>query len=308
MVQVGEDVGFGLLDERAGARRHRAHRVDGGPVRRPHGGGVRLAEDRLHRLGRHRPMALGGRQGADVALEVDGAALPAGARQALGDGAHEARVGVADDEADAREPALAQAAQEAEPARVGLGVDRRDAEHAAHAVGADADRGDDGRGPRAALPPALDVSGVEEQVRHLDSAQAARRQLADLGVERSAHGADLVLREPLYSHLAGDPLHLPRRHAVGPRLRDGHRPVGARVALDHSLGEVGPGPQLGYAQGDVADGGGQTAPPVAVARVRSVLAQHVRLRVHHLVHHRLEQGLGELPHVEKPVAVGWELL
>lgn len=70
-------------------------------------------------------MALGGQQGANVALEVDGAALPAGARQALGDRAHEARVGVADDEADAREPALAQAAREAEPAGVGLGVDRR---------------------------------------------------------------------------------------------------------------------------------------------------------------------------------------
>ena len=73
-------------------------------------------------------------------------------------------------------------------------------------------------------------------------------------------------------------------------------------------GEVGPGPQLGYAQGDVADGGGKAALAVAVARVRPVLAQHVRLRVHHLVHHRLEQGPGELPHVEEPVAVGWELL
>lgn len=66
-------------------------------------------------------MALGGQQGANVALEVDGAALPAGARQALGDRAHEARVGVADDEADTGEPALAQSSQEAEPAGVRLG-------------------------------------------------------------------------------------------------------------------------------------------------------------------------------------------
>lgn len=32
--------------------------------------------------------------------------------------------------------------------------------------------------------------------------ETARRELADLGVERPAHGADLVLREPLYAHLA----------------------------------------------------------------------------------------------------------
>lgn len=69
---------------------------------------------------------------------------------------------------------------------------------------------------------------------------------------------------------------------------------------------MGPGPQLGYAQGDVADGG-QATLAVAVARVRPVLAQHVRLRVHHLVHHRLEQGPGELPHVEEPVTVSREL-
>lgn len=83
MVQVGEDVCLGLLDERAGARRHRAHRVDGGPVRRPHGGGVGLAEDGLKGLAGHRPVAPRGQQGADVVLEVHDATLPAGARQAL---------------------------------------------------------------------------------------------------------------------------------------------------------------------------------------------------------------------------------
>lgn len=124
-VQVRERAGLRVLEQRPRGGGQGADRVDRRAVRRPHGGGVRLAEDRLHRLGRHRPMALGGQQGANVALEVDGAALPAGARQALGDRAHEARVGVADDEADAREPALAQAAREAEPAGVGLGVDRR---------------------------------------------------------------------------------------------------------------------------------------------------------------------------------------
>lgn len=175
-VEVGQGVGLGLLEERTRAG--------------------------LHRPGRHRPMALGGQQGANVALEVDDAALPAGGRQALGDRACEASVGVAGDEADAREPALAQAAQEAELAGVGLGVDRRDTEYAAHAVGADADRGG-GRGRLdAAAPPAPHIRRVEEQAGRLDSGQTARRELADLGVERPAHGAGLVLREPLYAHLA----------------------------------------------------------------------------------------------------------
>lgn len=34
--------------------------------------------------------------------------------------------------------------------------------------------------------------------------------------------------------------------------------------------------------------------------------EHVGLRVHHLVHNRLEKGPGELPHVEEPVAVSRE--
>lgn len=99
-------------------------------MRRSHGGGVGLAEDGLQGLVGHCPVAPRGQQGADVALEVHDAALPAGARQALGDGAHEP-----------------------EPARVGLGVDGRDAEHAAHPVGADADGGDDRRGLDPAVPP-----------------------------------------------------------------------------------------------------------------------------------------------------------
>lgn len=79
----------------------------------------------------------------------------------------------------------------------------------AHAGGSAADGGDDRRGLPAAAPPSLDVGGVQEQVRHRDFAQVAGRQLADLGVDRPAHSADLVLREPLYAHLPVDTLHLP---------------------------------------------------------------------------------------------------
>lgn len=96
------------LEHRVRGGRHGAHSVDGGVVRGPDGRGVGLAEDGLEGLGRHRPVAPRRQQGAHLALEVDDAALPAGARQARGDGAHEPDVGVADDEAHAGEPALAQ--------------------------------------------------------------------------------------------------------------------------------------------------------------------------------------------------------
>lgn len=62
------------------------------------------------------------------------------------------------------------------------------------------------------------------------------------------------------------------------------------------------------AQDDVADGGGQPSLAVAVARGGHVLAGHVRLRVHDLVHHGLQERARQLPHVEEPVAVGGELL
>lgn len=62
-------------------------------------------------------------------------------------------------------------------------------------------------------------------------------------------------RASLYQ-LPGDPLHLPRRDAVGPRLRDGRRggAVRARVPLDQALREMCPRAQLGDAQRDVARG------------------------------------------------------
>ncbi len=178
-------------------------------------------------------------------------------------------------------------------------------------VGAHADGGDDRRGLHPAAPPALDVGGVQEQVGEPDPPpEVPGGQLRDLRVQRPAHRADLVLREPLYAHLPGDPLHLPRRDAVGPRLRDGRRDgaVRARVPLDQALREIRPRAQLGDAQHDVADGGGQPSLAVAVSRGGPVFAGHVRLRVHDLVHHGLQERARQLPHVEEPVAAGRESL
>ena len=58
--------------------------------------------------------------------------------------------------------------------------------------------------------PALDVGGVEPDVGHAQARQVAAEELLGIGVEAGRHGADLVLREPLYAHRGGHPLHLPR--------------------------------------------------------------------------------------------------
>lgn len=239
-------------------------------------------------------------------LEVYDATLPAGARQALGDGAHEPGVGVADDEARAGEPAFAQPAQEPEPARMGLGVDGHDAEHAAHPVGADADGGDNRRGLHTAVHPALDVRGVQEQVREPGLPEVPGGQLRDPRVKRPAHRADLVLREPLYAHLPGDPLHLPRRDAVGPRFCDGRLggAVRPRAPLDQAPGKYVPARTLRMRSTMSPTGGGEPALAVAVARGDPVLAGHVRLRVHDLVDHGPRERARQLPHVEEPVAAG----
>lgn len=200
----------------------------------------------------NRPVASRGQQGARAALEVDDAALPAGARQALGDRADEADVGVADDEPRAGEPAFA---QEPEPARVGLGVDGRDAGHAAHPVGAVADGGGNRRGLHPAVPPALDVGGQDNVGEPRLPRGPGRPAVLPLRPSTCASCWPGPSRASLYS-LPGDPLHLPRRDAVGPRLRDGRRggAVRARVPLDQALREMCPRAQLGDAQRDVARG------------------------------------------------------
>lgn len=89
-----------------------------------------------------------------VAHQVRRAALPGGALEDLAHRPDEARVGVGHDEADAGDAAGPDPARELEPRVVGLGVDDRRPRDAPPAVLAAADRGHDGRGRHAALPPA----------------------------------------------------------------------------------------------------------------------------------------------------------
>ena len=144
---------------------------------------------------------------------------------------------------------------------MGLGVDGRDAEHAAHPVGADADGGDGRRGLHPAVPPALDMRGVQEQVGEPTSPRSREASSATPATS-DLHIALTWSFESLYAHLLGDPLHLPRRDAVGPRFRGGRRDgaVRPRLHLDQALREVRPRAQLGDAR---------TMSPTGVASPRS---------------------------------------
>ncbi len=95
---------------------------------------------------------------------MDPAALPAHALHDGADGVGEAAVGVADDQLDAGQAAVAQVPQELGPEVLGLAVPGRAAEDFPSAVGADTGRDHDGLGDDPAVEPDLAVRRVQEQV------------------------------------------------------------------------------------------------------------------------------------------------
>ena len=111
MWEVSErrEVGLGV-QEHPGDRREAAGEHVGDQVDlRAHLGLTGLGEDRADRRGDHLVVAFAD-LGQDVAHEVDPAALPAAALEHGAEGVHEAAVGVADDQLDAAEAAVAQVA------------------------------------------------------------------------------------------------------------------------------------------------------------------------------------------------------
>lgn len=236
-------------------------------------------------------------------IRWDGASLPGGALEHLLDGVDQALVRIGGHELHAVDAAALDAAQEPEPRVVRLGVHHRQTQHAAPAALVAADRGDHGGGGHAAVAAALDVGGVEPQVRGARIGQIAAHELGHVGVEALRYGADLVLRQPGYPQLLRDALHLARRGAGGVHLghRRHDRAVDALIALDHVLGEEAPRPQLRYPHRDVADTRDQVALAVAVAAVGASRAQLVGLGVHDRVHDVLGEAPYELPQAHRPV-------
>ena len=154
-----------------------------------------------------------------------------------------------------------------------------------------------------ATPPpaaALDVGRVEPDVGHRRAVERPSAQVLDVCIQARGDGAHLVLREPGDAHLLGHPLHLAGAGARGVHLGDGDNEgaVDALVALEHVLREEAAGAQLGDAQRQRADAGGEAALPVAVAAVRPAPAQLVGLGVHHRVHDLLGEAPEQLLHVD----------
>lgn len=268
-----------------------------------HGGGVAPAEDLRDNPADAAPELPGAGLAHAVAHEVDGAALPRGALEDLAEGADEARVGVGDDEPHAHRPARADGPQEGEPRVVGLGVHHIDAQDAPPAARVAADGRHHGGGRHAPLAAAPDVGRVEPDVGHRGAVERPPAQLLDVGVQARGDGAHLLLGEPGDAHLLGHPLHLAGAGAGGVHLgHGGHEgAVGALVALEHVLREEAAGAELGDAQRQRADAGGEAALAVAVAAVRPAAAQLVGLSAHHGVHDLLGEPAQQLLHVDGAV-------
>lgn len=136
------------------------------------------------------------------------------------------------------------------------------------------------------LAAALDVGRVEPDVGHRRAGERPSAQVLDVCVQARGDCAHLVLREPGDAHLLGHPLHLAGARARGAHLGDGgdEGAVDAPVVLEHVLREEAAGAQLGDAQRQRADAGGERPLAVAVPAVRPAAAQLVGLGVHHDVH------------------------
>lgn len=300
---------LGPLEDLAGPGGHRRH-----PGRRlgPHAArevGVVLVDRGVHEVPDGRLGVLGpARAGAlEVALQVRHAALPGAALEQARDGGHEPGVAVGDHEANAGQPALAQAAEERRPGVLALGVDHVAAQEVLAPVGAQADRGHDALRDDRRADPAAHVGGVEPQVAARRARQVAAAELRHLGVEVGAEARDLRARQRGYAQPGRHALDLAGGHAAHVHLLHdgGHRGVDARPSREHALGVVGAVPELGYLELHVAHGGLERPGAVAVAAVLPAVAALVAARAAHLlglgvhqrVHHAAQHPARELARV-----------
>ena len=131
------------------------------------------------------------------------------------------------------------------------------------------DGGHDGLGDRAPVDPALDVGGVEPQVREPHAVEALPAERGDLGVQALAQARDLGLRHGRHAEGPRHLLDLARGDAEHVHLghRGDERAVRPAVALYEVLGEERPRPQLRDPDPYVPRGREQAPLPVAVAAV-----------------------------------------
>ena len=197
------------------------------------------------------------------AEEVDGAALP-GAAEHLADRLLQPGMRVRDDELDAAQAALDQAAQEAAPERLGLGLADVEADHLpvaglVHGIGEHQRLADDA----PAVADLLDLR-IQPQIRVAALQRPAAERL-DLLVEAGADPGDLALGNPQPERL-DDLVDLPRRDAgdIGLLHHRDERLLGTAARLEEAR-EVAAATDLRDRELDLARPGRPRPGPVAVA-------------------------------------------
>ena len=131
--------GAASSEQRSGFGKARLELLGDAGVLLVHRLGVGLGENRAHHR-RDEALRRLGDAGQEVAHEVGAAALPTGPRQRRGDRVDEAGVGIAREQADARQAASDKRAQEGEPGSAVLGGDDVEPERLAEAVAVDGHR------------------------------------------------------------------------------------------------------------------------------------------------------------------------
>jgi len=128
-------------------------------------------------------------------------------------------VRIGDDQADTRQPAADELAQELEPELVVLGRADVHAHHLTLTRGTNTNCDQDCHRDHAAVLPDLLEGGVQEEVWEL-AVEAPSPERVDLGIELFADPADLVLGDTLDAQRFGEVVDRPRRHAVDVGLLD----------------------------------------------------------------------------------------
>ena len=301
----GDHVGFGLVHHSCQLRDALAELIgDLSPGLRC-SGMIGLQEHRSNGGCHH--LMLGLRHiGQSIAHEVNTTPLPRRSEH-LSDGSLQAFVRVRDDEPDALQPALLQAAQEPEPEDGRLRRAETEPEDLAPAVSVHA-RGDYGRHRHDTPVLAhFQVSRVEPQIRPISLDRPLQKGVHP-DIDALAQLRHLAFRDPAHPHRLHEVVHLAGRHALDPRLLD-HRHqslLGGATRLQKA-GEVRALPQLRDLQIERPQPRIEGAVAIPVTLRRALLVAFVAARTDlalDVVGHQPPQHLlGQLLHEIAPAAL-----
>jgi hypothetical protein len=249
-----------------------------------HGGGALLGEYRAQGGGHH--LLLSFRHGLqEVAGKVHAGALPGAALEHAAHGFGRPHVSVAHHQPHAAEAALYEAGEELPPEGLALAVAHLEPQQLTAAIGIDAHGDDDGPGAdlQRLAEPAVEVGGVEVEVRVTAAVERPLQEGLDLGIKALADAAHLRAGD---AGLGADRLDQGVNFAGGDTLDPGLHDHGVQGLIDPSpglqdRGEEAAGAEFGDREREVAHLGGEQAWPAAVAVAPAFLAALVAVGPEH---------------------------